>query len=385
MKLKNKIYQFYHWEYFWLSVIVLITMLLHLSVINVPHSFMYDEKYYVWDARNILTTHQYEQTLGNPPLGKLFITAGILLFGDNPLGWRFFSVIFGSLSLVLFYLICRKLNLSRTLSSIGVYIYGFENLTFVQASIATLDVYLNTLLLASFLFYLNRKYFSSGISLGLGVLVKVSGILAGPTIFMHWLLSKSKKTLSFFYITVPLLFSIFILMPLFDFAVYFKFANPFIRIREILSLSVMLTYKNTIHEALSRPWEWILRYEPLPYWKAPKYIMGMSFSIWILIIPIFIYLIYKSIKRDEAGIFGLSWFSGLYLLWIPVSILTDRVTYLYYIYPAVGSICLGITLIINDLLKNNSKHKWIFITLIIGFLIYHFVEYARYSTLFSFY
>jgi dolichyl-phosphate-mannose-protein mannosyltransferase len=385
MDMKKRLFLIYKWEYFWLALIILITLFLHFTTINIPHNFIFDEKYYVQDARNILTTHHYEQTLGNPPLGKLFVTAGMVLFGDNPFGWRFFSVIFGSLSLILFYLICRKLNLSRSISSIAVYIHGFENLTFIQASIGTLDVYLYTMILATLLFYLNRKYLFSGILLGLSVIIKVSGILAAPTIFIHWLFSKSKKTLSFFSITIPFLFSVFLLMPIFDFVIYHHFANPLIRIKEIFGLSLMHKFSNFTHEALSRPWEWVLNYNPLPYWKVPKYIMGISFSVWILIIPIFIYLIYKAIKRDEAGLFALSWFFGLYILWIPVSILTDRVSYLYYFYPAIGSICLGITLAIRDLLLIKNKYKWIFIILIIGYLIYHFIDFARFSTFFSFY
>ena len=35
----------------------------------------------------------------------------MLIFGDNPLGWRFFSVILGAISIVLFYLICRNLSM----------------------------------------------------------------------------------------------------------------------------------------------------------------------------------------------------------------------------------------------------------------------------------
>ena len=35
----------------------------------------------------------------HPPLGKMLIAAGSLLFGDNPLGWRAASVLAGAVTL----------------------------------------------------------------------------------------------------------------------------------------------------------------------------------------------------------------------------------------------------------------------------------------------
>ena len=87
------------WEYTGLGLLVLVILALHFSTIMQPNEPVFDEQFYVTDARNIL------QGVGSvraehPPLGKLFIALGIFLFGDNPFGWRFFSVLFGPIETV---------------------------------------------------------------------------------------------------------------------------------------------------------------------------------------------------------------------------------------------------------------------------------------------
>jgi len=102
----------YHWEYSLLCLIVLIILVMHFSVIMQPNEPLFDEIHYVKDARLIISGEGTER-LEHPPLAKLFIIAGIKMFGDNPFGWRFFPIIFGAAGIVFMYLICRRLNLSK--------------------------------------------------------------------------------------------------------------------------------------------------------------------------------------------------------------------------------------------------------------------------------
>jgi len=109
---KQLLYRLSKWEYFGLCLLVLVILTMHFSTIMQPDVVVFDEKFYVDDANSIL---QGDDTLRpeHPPLGKLFIVFGMLLFGDNPLGWRFFSVLLGTVCIVLLYLICRRLELPK--------------------------------------------------------------------------------------------------------------------------------------------------------------------------------------------------------------------------------------------------------------------------------
>ena len=169
--------RFSKWEYAGLCLLVLIILVLHFSIIAQPNEPLFDEKHYVPDARLIIDGEGTER-LEHPPLSKLFIVAGIQLFGDNPWGWRFFPIIFSVAGIVFFYLICRRLNLSKRVSYLATFLLALENLSFVQGSIAMLDVYSLTFTLAAFWLYLKGRYVMSGVAVGLSVLAKLSGALA---------------------------------------------------------------------------------------------------------------------------------------------------------------------------------------------------------------
>ena len=137
------------WEYTWLCLLVVITLAAHFSIINQPKQVVFDEVYYVNEARSILADNGTLRP-EHPPVGKLFVVAGIALFGDNPVGWRFFSIICGTGCIILFYLICRQLAMSKRASVLATFLLALENMSFVQAGVAMLDVYSLVLMLASF-------------------------------------------------------------------------------------------------------------------------------------------------------------------------------------------------------------------------------------------
>lgn len=119
--MKRLIYWLGKWEYTWLCLLVVIILALHFSVIKIPDKTVFDEVHYITDARGVISGS--ETVRGeHPPLGKLFVIAGMLIFGDNPLGWRFFSVILGTISIVLFYLICRNLSMSKRASFLATFL-----------------------------------------------------------------------------------------------------------------------------------------------------------------------------------------------------------------------------------------------------------------------
>ncbi len=372
---KQLLHRLGKWEYTWLCLLVIAILAMHFAIIAQPAELIFDEQHYVADARSIL---QGDDTLRpeHPPLGKLLITSGIFLFGDNPVGWRFFSILFGAIGIVLFYLVCRRLGMPKWALFLATFLLALENLSFVQASVAMLDVYSLTFMLLSFWLYLRGQYLLSGVSVGLSALAKLSGALALPVILLHWLLTKQGRPLQFLTTMLAAYASFLLLMPLFDFVVSRQFLNPLERVWTMLSSGASLTFANVTHGALSRPWEWILRPEIMAYWYEPYYIAAISFTIWALIIPAVVYMAFKAVKGSSAGIFGISWFVSTYLLWIPFSIITDRVSYVYYFYPTVGAICIGLGLGLNQLInvwttRRSGKLRWIAILAVSGYLLLH--------------
>ena len=179
-RIKVWVSRFLAWEYAGLCLLVLLVLVLHLAAILRPDAPVFDEQYYVPDARSILQGTGSER-IEHPPLGKLVITGGITLFGDNPFGWRIMSVLFGLACIVFFYLICRKLTLSKRASFLATFILALENLSFVQAGVAMLDVFSLAFMLLAFWLYLRKQNALAGVSVGLATLVKLTGALTTAT------------------------------------------------------------------------------------------------------------------------------------------------------------------------------------------------------------
>ncbi len=417
--LKNIFDWLRRWEYSGLCLLLLIVLVLHFSIIMQPTEPLFDEIHYVEDGRLIIDgdgTNRPE----HPPLGKLLIVAGIHLFGDEPLGWRFFPVIFGAAGIVFMYLICRRLNLSKKVSYLATLLMAIENLSFVQGSIAMLDAFSLTFALAAFWLYLKQRYVMSGVVVALSALAKLNGALAIVVIGLHWFLTVGYAEIwrllhsMFGFITrrqgvryFLLQFSTFIknnwrpsllllaapitfmaLMPLFDYVIWGEWLNPISQISRMMSDTGSIVFTPDYPEAnsiASRPWEWLLpiwygklhwQHFVLPYWYTPRFLGMISPTITVLIIPAVIYIIYRAIKGKVDALFPFSWFLGTYMILIPASLITNRVSYLFYFYPTVGAICIGLAIAIFKLMDSarqrpGNKLRWLAAVLVPLYLLAH--------------
>ncbi len=344
---------------------------------------MLDEQHYVPEA-NFIIAGETPDNPEHPPLGKLIIVAGIKSFGDNALGWRFFSVLFGVASIILFYLICQKLTSLKWLPLLATFLFAFENMCFVMSCVAMLDVFCITLMLASFLLYLHHKYIPAAIMVALSALAKLSGVFGGGIILLHWLLIRRQPKLdgAKFLIAAPLAFLLF--MPLFDYLAMGEWLYPWDRIDFMISTHSTLTFASVDHDALSYPWEWIISLKPMWFWYDPTYQANPNWTLWVLIIPAMCYALYGTIKHYSLCTFAAAWFVGTYLIWIPIVLITDRIMFRFYLYPTIGVVCLILGLAIHQILTassriENRKIRWAIRTPIMAFLIGHLAVFVMMS------
>ncbi len=434
------------WEYTGLCLLVLVIVVLHFAVIMQPDETLFDEVHYVKDARLIIGgggTARPE----HPPLAKLIIVAGIELFGDNPFGWRFFPILFSAAGIVFFYLICRRLNLSRRVSYLATFLLALENLSWVQGHVAMLDVFSLTLSLAAFWLYLKNRYVLSGMAVGLSILAKLSGALAIVVIGLHWFLTKgwpeiwkqlrslpwfltgrkdrwrslrqfltgSREEWRFLLVILAVPITVIALMPLLDCFIWWQqwFGpnpvihgnyNPIVELRDMMKLTGSITFGSyDPYSIATRPWDWLLplRYGKwdlahfvLPYGGALRWQGGLfgptgvwsylgmvSPTLTVFIMPLFLYIIWRAIKGETRVLFPFAWFVGTYLVWIPASLITDRASYIFYFYPTIGAVCLGLAIVIFKLLataqaRQRGKLRW-FITLVVPlYLLLHLATFV---------
>lgn len=378
-------YGIYRWEYSGLCLLVLLSLALHFVIIDNPAEMLFDEQHYVNDARTVIQGGE-SLRLEHPSLGKIFVVSGMRLFGDKPLGWRFFSVILGTIGIIFFYLICRRLGMSRRTAYIATFLLTLENMTFVQASVAMLDVFTLPFMFACIWLYLRGDYLTAGVIAGLCTQTKLNGIMIVLAIFLHWAIMRRDKPI-FMGGAVLLVIASFVgTMPLFDYFVYHRLTNPIERINTMMSMSSSLTFVTAAHPCATRPWVWILRSDIIPFWYDPHYLDAISYSVLFLIIPAVGYMIFKGIRRDDAAVFGVLWFVAIYLVWIPLSLATDRVSFVYYFYPAVGAICIGLALGLSQLFdiwqaRQTGKLRWAAISTATGYLVIHVIVFTMMSPL----
>ena len=349
------------WEFTPLCLLIVMILVMHFATISTPKNAVFDEAYYVPAANNILHGASLGR-LEHPPLGQSIIASGIWLFGNNPFGWRFFSVIFGSISLFLFYLICRKLNLSKYAAFLAVTLLALDNLSFTQADTAMLDVFCLTFMFTAVWFYLNKKPIWTGVFIGLAMVTKLTGILPLLFILFHWLITNRKsikgEIVTFVTAGITFLGSLVML----DTIITHKLQNPISRLTYMFSYAKNLTFTTYIPDISgakpSRPWEWLyheaISYNSMSHVWSGLYDSVINPGIWILIIPVVLFLLFLTLKRGKAATFALCWFVATYVVWIPITLITNRLTYEYYFYPAVGAICIGIALLLSRI---NNLHS----------------------------
>jgi len=162
-------------------VIAVASFFLRIFDIASIKTMIFDEVYYVDGARDLLkygveVTGPEPEFVVHPPVGKWMIASGIKLFGDNPLGWRFATALVGSLMILLVALIAHRLFYSPLLTALASALMAIDGLALVHSRTALLDNFLAFFVLAATYFFISRKYWWTGLFLGLALATKWSAL-----------------------------------------------------------------------------------------------------------------------------------------------------------------------------------------------------------------
>ncbi|MGH2827177.1 MAG: dolichyl-phosphate-mannose--protein mannosyltransferase [Actinomycetota bacterium] len=180
-----------------LALITLAAGLLRFIGLGDAKGQMFDEVYYAKDA--CLYAGKAASVCGidspenyvHPPLGKWFIAVGIKIFGHNEMGWRVASAVAGTITIVLVYLLARKLLRSTLGASLVASLMAFDFLAFVQSRVSMLDVFVPMFGVATFLFLTyDRDRLARGPSTPEGLFARpwrlAAGAAAGAATATKW-------------------------------------------------------------------------------------------------------------------------------------------------------------------------------------------------------
>jgi 4-amino-4-deoxy-L-arabinose transferase-like glycosyltransferase len=124
-----------------------------------PDRLVFDETYYAKEScfyleasKQLCEWPKSPPAEVHPPLAKWLMGVGIKIFGFEAFGWRIVSVLAGVISVVLLYLLARKLLGSTLAAGTAAGILALDPLHFVHSRTALLDIYPMLFGVAAFLF-----------------------------------------------------------------------------------------------------------------------------------------------------------------------------------------------------------------------------------------
>lgn len=317
-----------------LAAVIAVAGLMRFINLASPNELVFDEVYYVNGAQDYLkngveTKDGKPEFVVHPPVGKWMIAAGITLFGDNSFGWRFSAALVGTLSILLIFLVARKLFTSYLLGMFAAILTLFDGLHLVMSRTALLDIFLMFFLLLGFLLTLYDRHWLAAMSFGLALGTKWNALYFIVAIVAY--LVYKKRSLIFQYLIATLLAYLASWTGWFLSSQGWKrdsSNNPFLALynyhREILNFHTKLT---TEHSYQANPWNWLVLGRPTSFFYSTSkdcgaescareiLALGTPLLWWAGIFAIAITIGYFLHRRDNISFLILLAIGASYLPW----------------------------------------------------------------------
>jgi dolichyl-phosphate-mannose-protein mannosyltransferase len=384
------------------------------------NSMYFDEVYHARTAfEHIHKIEPYEIT--HPPLGKLILSIGILLFGMVPFGWRIMGTLFGVLMIPAMYAFGKKFFRNRFYAFSTAFLMMFDFMHFSQTRIATIDSYVTFFIILMYYFmydyFANKSYvlgfksslkplFLSGLFFGLGAASKWIAFYGAAGLALLFFVTKIseyndyKKLIkknppkgswvhSFYplYVNYTLIFCVlaFVLMPL---VIYIMSYIPWMMVPGenhglnlfFTNAQYMLNYHGNLvdtHPYQSTWWEWPIMAKPMAFYFGSDLNPGMASkiftmgnpAIWwtgILVFVILTIFALSKVKKYFVPIFTSALFA-IAFIFVPSSFVSS--IKVWSLESWFMLICAAVLILLLILLKFDKKQRISSAVSYIGFIV----------------
>lgn len=365
----------------YLVVIALTISFLALSLYRLDYSKypIFDEPIYIYSGEALAHLQAPSSIYENPhpPLGKIILGLGVVLLGDNPIGWRLLEVIFATLMIPILYLLSRRIFGTGRVAILPAFLLTFDFMHFVLGRMALLETFLAFFALlmqysfyAYFQFAFNNSFahstkwmMLSALTFGLAVATKwpaIFSLLGFAIVFFYitWRRHQTSHRNHEKWITltgIPLIVSSLSLglssiIYLASYLPYF-FSGWSLNIvlwwqAQMYNVHSTLSSTSRIFNYSSGWWSWPLMLTPIPLLRSADstniqlLLMIGNPAIWWATYPIIglsLFWIFKKRDRKLTYLF-LAFLSS----WLPFAALT-RFEIIYYYYVSLPLLTLLIT------------------------------------------
>lgn len=342
----------------------IIAELLFLANLAIPAKPVFDEIYYAEGARTIAKLYA-PYNVEHPLFAKTIMAGGILLFGDNSFGWRFFSTVAGAVVIMCVFAIGWQL-LGRVRPALYAALFVvFNFIVYIQARIAMLDGYMAAFVLLAIVVMIaaarapaastRRWLLGAAVLLGLAVGAKWTAIpfVAFAAITMIWLKTRRDRA---YFAGIRLVPGLAILGVVSILTYALTFLPAFLYRYEPLTIATFIPYQFRIlaqqtaplpvHPYQSPWWSWALDLRPMWYLYEPVdgvqrgiLMLGNPAVMWggLAAVAACLYAGLRDRVRPMLAI-GLLWL-GSYGMW---ALIPKKIGFFYYYY--LPSVFLGLAL-----------------------------------------
>ncbi len=369
-----------------LYVIMAFAFITRVFDLSSPPTMYFDEVYHAFTAKVILSADAakawewwntpppgfaYEWT--HPPIAKLGMALGMIIFGQNSFGWRIPGAILGVGSVFLVYLLAKLIFEDEVVGLFSAAAFSLDGLALVMSRIGMNDSYILFFALLSIYLFLKKRNFLSALSFGFALASKWSATWAAPILLMIFLQrtpwrkiwGKIWKTFYWFFIIVPAVYigSYFdMFLTGHNFSIWWGMQEQ------------MWWYHTRLvatHPYSSQWWSWPLLIRPIYLYTsndvggmvARIYAMGNPVIFWFGFVCILICLLYA--YREKNKRLGLIVFS-YFVMFAPWA-LSPRIMFLYHYLPAVPFLAIAIGYILR---KNKELVLPFFVIALLIFVYY---------------
>jgi 4-amino-4-deoxy-L-arabinose transferase-like glycosyltransferase len=412
-----------------LTTIVLLT--LRLLIVNYPSpslppdqcidqpksecGFIFDEYYYVPAARKLMAGEAVNNE--HPPLSKMMIVMGIKLFGDNPLGWRFFPMLLSSMAVGFLVMLAWHLTRRYLVVWVASLLLGADMMLFNVGSIAVLDGPALFFTALAALLYIRSRFTSSALILSLAILAKTSSLFTYLGLLLYSLITGYGEKHSwrealqnllhiFERTSIPAMAIVLAGLAAYDLSLG-AYSNPFAHLDYILTYHSQLRYScveyNLPFRCVDRsgtvvdlPFSWIspiLQFQPMPFnvqtvsdgfrsWH-PIAFWGIYSPYWwttLVVVPVMLYQMIAGLRAGRTvtiEAFVISWLASNYGIYYIIGYLFSRWVYPFYFITALPALVIGLA----TMLENGAFSRSVLFALVAAQMIWAFIYFPVRSEL----
>lgn len=361
-----------------LLAILIFASFSRLIRLDYPNKYVFDEVYHAYTAKEYLKGNKdawspwgksppgvaFEWL--HPPIEKEIMTASMfLLHSTDAWAYRLPGALLGILSIFLVYKLALLLFKNQAVGLLSAFIFSVDGLVFVQSRIGMNDVYLVTFILASIIFFVQKKHILSALFMGIAIATKWPGIFLALMYFPILLYQRQFKNLIYFILLPPIIY-------LFSYTHYFLMGY---RWSDFVELHRQIWWYQTnlkaTHDYSSPWWSWPLNLYPIWYFvdyqknsMANIFASGNPAVFWAGSAAV-ILTVWEIVKKRSMNLLII--LLGFFAFWLPWAI-SPRIMFLYHFSPSVPFLCLALGYQLNKFLTNKERKKIAFIILFLVIL-----------------